>query len=234
MTAARQPAALERPAPGTDPLRRVETGSSAAMTAKLLRVLFPDAETVLDATWGRGNFWRGVDSVRVTGVDISSHGRPSVVADFRRLPFGAGAFDVAVFDPPYITEAGAGSVIGRRFGSYPSIPALHVAVRRGALEAWRVSRIGIIVKVMDYVHASRLVRMSRWVEDAIPAELFDLAYLISGSKVEDEKWSRVGGQLSVRSTATTWLVFRKDGPVHKRRQHRTPQPRQAGRGTTGR
>jgi hypothetical protein len=211
---AHERAVMERP---TAPLRRVMTGTSAEMVASLLAVLLPDAQTVLDMTHGSGKFWTGADAVRVTGIDLDPTRARDVVADFTRLPFGARPLDVCIFDPPYITEAGAGSLIGQRFGSYPTIPELRVAVMAGAAEAWRVSRLGVIVKVMDYCHASRLVRMSRWVEEAIPADLYDVAYLTSRGKVEDEKWSRRGAQLSVRSNATTWMVWRRDGVVHKRR-----------------
>lgn len=199
-------------------LCRVETGTSAQMLAKIIRVLFPDAETVADLTFGSGAFWKPAPAhLAVTGVDLDPARAPHVVADFTRLPFSDASFDLCVFDPPYITETGAGSLIGRRFGSYPSTPSMRASVEAGAREAWRVARIGVVVKVMDYCHASRLVRMGRWVEDAIPAELYDVAYLASRAKVEDRKWSRRGSQLSVRSTATTWLVWRRDGAIHKRR-----------------
>ena len=200
-------------------LTRIAEGSSAEMVASLLAVLLPDARTVIDMTWGRGMFWRDNTSVAVTGVDIRPHGAPSLVADFRRLPFADGSFDVAVFDPPYLTDVArhGTSKMARRFGSYATLDDLQAAVQAGAREAWRVSRLGVIVKVQDYCHASRLVRMTRWVEDAIPADLYDVAYLRSTSKLEDPKWSRIGGQLSVRSNATSWLVWRRDGAVHKRR-----------------
>lgn len=208
-------------------LTRIATGTSAEMVARLFRVLLPDARTAVDMTWGRGRFWDGVADVRVIGLDISPHGRPAAVADFTWLPLADATVDVAVFDPPYLTEAGRGSAIRQRFGAYPSIPALQAAVQVGAREAWRVSRIGVVVKIQDYIHASRLVRMSRWVEEAIPADLYDVAHLLSQTKIEDEKWGRIGGQLSVRSNATTWLVWRKDGAVHKRRP--AHQPLLAGR-----
>lgn len=198
------------------PLTRISAGSSAETVAGLLALCFSDARTVLDSTWGRGKFWDGSDR-SVVGCDISPHGRPSVVADFTRLPFGAGAFDVVVFDPPYNADAGQHSVIGNHFGTYRTTAALRAAVEAGAREAWRVSRIGVIAKVMEQIHGSRLVRMSRWVEDVIPMDLYDLVYLEGPGQIEDPKWTKLGPPLSVRSNATTWLVWRKDGPVHRRR-----------------
>jgi hypothetical protein len=200
-------------------LARIAVGSSAEALARILDVLLPDARTALDTTWGNGAFWGPLTAhLDVTGLDRDPSRARDVCGDFTRLPFADGAFDVAIFDPPYLTEAGRESVVRRRFGSFASVPALRDAVGRGAAEAWRVSRLGVIVKVMDYCHASRLVRMTRWVEDAVPADLYDVVHLTSRSKVEDGKWSRVGGQLSVRSNATTWLVWRHDGAVHRRRR----------------
>jgi hypothetical protein len=124
---------------------------------------------------------------------------------------------VAVFDPPYQTDSGKDAVIGNRFGSYGTLLDLKVAVQAGVMEAARVSRIGLVVKCMDYIHASQLVRMTRWIEDALALPLYDWVLLESPSKVEDPKWARHGGQLSVRSAATSWLVYRHDGPIHKRR-----------------
>jgi hypothetical protein len=199
-------------------LTRIADGPSAEMVGRLLAVLLPDARTALDTTWGRGNFWDGSAGVDVVGCDISPHGRPAVVADFTRLPFRDGAFDAVIFDPPYLADAGKKSLIGRRFGTYRTTRALRAAIEDGATEAWRVARVGVIVKVMEQIHGSRLVRMTRWVEDAIPMDLYDLVYLTSPGKVEDPKWTKHGPQLSVRSNATVWLVWRKDGPVHKRRK----------------
>lgn len=200
-------------------LTRIMTGTSAQMTTWLLGVLLPDARTVLDTTWGMGKFWNGSAGVQVTGLDISPHGRPQVVGDFTRLPFRDDAFDVVIFDPPYLSDMSrkTASIMDERFGSYRSEREAKATVQAGAAEAWRVARLGVIVKVMDHNHGSRLVRMTRWVEDTIPTDLYDVAYLTSRAKVEDKKWSRRDPrQLSVRANATSWLVWRKSGPVHRR------------------
>ena len=54
----------------TDRLYTIEDGTSAQAVARLLAVLFPDARTVLDATYGHGRFWDGTAPVEVTGMDL--------------------------------------------------------------------------------------------------------------------------------------------------------------------
>jgi hypothetical protein len=97
--------------------------SNASATAGLLRVIFPDATTVLDATYGKGMFWAGSTAdVQVTSLDRNQARRVDVVGDFTALPFRDGAFDVCIFDPPYQWDMGRGkgSIIGNRFGTYQS------------------------------------------------------------------------------------------------------------------
>ena len=195
-------------------LQRVERGSSMEVVAKILVVLLPDGVTILDTTFGHGGFWTPEHLPRVTGIDLNPSRARDVCADYTKLPFSDESFDICVFDPPYRTDAGKDSILAARFGSYPTVEALEVGVRAGVREAWRVARVGIVVKVMEYIHASRLVRMTRWVEDEIPIPLYDYVLAESPSKVEDRRWREP--QLSVRSTACHYLVWRKDGAVHRR------------------
>jgi hypothetical protein len=200
------------------PLQTVERGTSAQAITRLLTVLFPDATTALDMTYGAGKFWDGTAPIHVLGVDLNPDRRPQVRADFTRLPFADSSFDVAVFDPPYLSEPSkAGTaLVANRFGSYRSEAESRAAVQSGAAEAWRVSRLGIICKVMNHTHRSRFVHMTRWVEDAVPADIYSEMHLISKSKPASHKWT--GSQLSLRANHTTFLVFRHDGAVHKRRR----------------
>ena len=202
----------------TDTLYTVESGTSAQVVAKLLRVLLPDARTVLDMTYGSGRFWRGTNAdVEVTGIDINPGRAKHVCADFTRLPFADDSFDVAIFDPPYHTDMGRGkaSVMGARFGAYPSLDRLYTAVVEGCFEADRVSRLGMIVKVQDYVHSSRLVEMTQWVRDALERPAYQRVDLVRPHKLLDPKW---GEQLSAYSNSATFLVYRHGDQRHIRRR----------------
>ena len=102
------------------PLRAIMRAAPAEIVAGMLRVLYPDAETLLDATHGHGRFWTADPPVAVTGLDLDTARAPHVVGDFRALPFRDGSFDVVIFDPPYHTDMGRGkaSVMGSRFGTF--------------------------------------------------------------------------------------------------------------------
>ena len=197
-------------------LHSIEYGTNAEVTAKMLRVLFPDVETVLDMTYGSGKFWTDRPPWLVTGIDLNPERARDVCADFTRLPFGDGAFDVAIFDPPYLADTAKdrSSRIAQHFSSYASMDVLAETVRRGAAEAWRVSRIGTIVKVQNYSHGGHSVRMTRWVEDVIPETPYGEVHRANAAKIVPHRW---GSQLSVYSIHTTFLAFRHGSQMHVRR-----------------
>jgi hypothetical protein len=142
--------------PAISSLQRFEAAGqpTALIVAKILRTSFPDAQRVVDLTPGGGCFWRA-DVPLTVSVEASSH-------DFCRLPYERDSYDVALFDPPHNADAGARSIMGQRYGTYRQAE-LEPAVRQGAREAWRVARLGVIVKVTDAIHAQRFVRMSGWI-----------------------------------------------------------------------
>ena len=51
-------------------------------------------------------------------------------------------------------------------------------VRDGVREAWRVARLGIIVKVTDHVHGQRYVLESDWVRETVGEQPFDEVYQV--------------------------------------------------------
>jgi hypothetical protein len=200
-------------------LSSVEQMTNAEAFAALLGLLFPDAQTALNMTSGRGRFWSPncPVPVTVTGLDRAPLRARDVCGDIRSLPFADGSFDVCIVDPPYQWDMGKvkPSVMGGRFGTYRSATEARDSIEQGSREAWRVARLGIVVKVQDYVHASRSWWLSRWVQDVIPAEPYDFLHLTRGRKMNDPKWKR---QLSIRRRHATFWVWRKDGAVHRARR----------------
>ncbi len=212
------PAARQLGLPPSARLYSIETGTSAQTVAKMLRVLYPDALTVLDSTWGKGRFWVGTETVRVIGLDMSDHGRPHVLGDFTRLPFTDGAVDVVVYDPPYLSDTSTKrqSIMDRRFSSYRSETEAQATVQAGMREAWRVARLGVIVKVQDHVHASRFVDMVGWIREAVDGHpVYQRVDQARPVKLTDPKWT---DQLSAWSNGATFLAYRRGDQRHIRRR----------------
>lgn len=187
--------------------------SSAEAIAGLVGLLYPDASTALDCTYGSGRFWTPDTALKVTGLDRNPARARAVCGDFTALPFADDSFDLAVFDPPYMCEMSPKAIMGGHFGSFASIGALEAAVRAGAAEAWRVARVGVIVKAQNHVHQSRFLHLTRWVEESIPSPVFDELH-VTRRKLIDSKW---GDQLSVYRNHASYLCFRKGRQTHKRR-----------------
>ena len=200
-------------------LYSITHGSNAETVADILRVLFPDARTVLDMTYGNGQFWspKHPVTVQVTGLDIDPQRARDIVGDFRCPDLYEESYDIAIFDPPYQWDMGKGkpSVMGRRFGTYRSEHEARAAIQQGVRAAWQVSRLGIIVKVQDHIHSQRAIWMSDWVKDALDVAPFDQVHLARRQKITDPKWTR---QLSVWRNHATFWIWRKDGAVHRARR----------------
>ncbi len=198
----------------------IEPGPSARVIARMLAVLFPDAKSVLDTTWGKGNFWspKYPTGATVTGLDRDPERARDLVGDFRDLKdIANNSYDVCVFDPPFLTDVSKTNpgVMGTRFASFETEAELIDAVTRGCAEAWRVARLGIIVKVQNHVHQSRSVRMTRWVEDVLPVPAYGEVHTVRTSgKIRSPKW---GTQLSVYSNHASYLAFRHGDQRHVRR-----------------
>lgn len=193
--------------------------SPAQAIEVILFVCFPDAATVLDATWGKGNFWKGSTApVSVVGLDLDPRRARDVVGDYRRLPFADSALDLGIFDPEFLSDGGKKSIMRAQYSTHERLDAAEVKVQQGCREIRRVSRLGAIIKVQDHIHGSRLIRMSDWVREALhPMAQYDELLVPSEQpKVIDPKWKRP--QLSLYRDHSVYLVFRWDGPAHKRRR----------------
>jgi ParB-like chromosome segregation protein Spo0J len=178
--------------------------TSAQIVAAILRVCFPDAKDALDVTWGSGCFWDGSAHVSVRRT------RPGT--DFRALRHRDSSRDIVVYDPPHLADAGDESLMRHRFGTYGS-RHLEGVICAGAAEAFRVARLGVVVKVCDYVHGQRLIRETGWVIDEL-GEPYEIVHETRTHAVVDPRWRE---QLSAWNNSASYLVFRKDGPLHVRR-----------------
>lgn len=189
---------------------------TATIMALILRVAFPDAETALDMTYGSGAFWDGSAHVHVTAHDSQTARAPDGVVDFTQLGYADASYDVTIFDPPHLADTGLNSIMGQRFGSYASYAELEAAVCAGAREAWRVGRLGTIIKVTDHVHAHHYVIESEWVRAALDGRApYDVVHQVRSDALVAPMWEE---QLSAYNNGATYLIFRKGDQKHVRRQ----------------
>jgi hypothetical protein len=198
-------------------LRFCQDLPTATIVTLILRVAFPDAKTALDMTYGSGAFWDGSAHVEVTAHDNNPSRALDGVVDFTKLPYEKSDFDVALFDPPHIADAGAESIMGQRFGTY-SEEQLPDVIRAGSREAWRVARLGIIVKITDHIHGLAYVLESDWVRDALDGQPpYDVVHQVRSGAMVDPKWEE---QLSAYNNGSSYLIFRRGVQKHVRRRAR--------------
>ena len=202
-------------------------GSNAELFPRILELHVAEGARIADVTYGKGVFWRHVDTSRYDFV-------PSDIAegvDCRKLPYEDESFDALVFDPPYMegfyrggssVKAGAGThgAFRDHYSNGDERPASggakwHAAVLEmyveGCREAHRVLRDGghLIVKCQDEVSANRQNLTHVEVINAC-AELGlyckDLFVLVRANR---PGMSRVIQQIHARKNHSYFLVFAK-------------------------
>jgi hypothetical protein len=191
-------------------LRFCQNLETPIIVAQILRVYFPDAETAFDSTGGAGGFWDGSEPVQVTSLFVDPGRTDGATGDFRQLDYDDESFDVALFDPPHLADSSDSAVMAEKFGSVPD-DELEAVIGDGCREAWRVARLGIIVKVTDHVHGQRYVLESDWVRQAIGQPPYDEVYQVRPNAMIDPKWEE---QLSAYNNGSTYLIFRKGDSKH--------------------
>lgn len=82
------------------PVLTAKVGKNAVLFKDVLSIYVPTG-CVLDATWGKGNFWVGVDLTPYALLRSDAVTQADLRGDFRRLPFPDALFDCVVLDPPY-------------------------------------------------------------------------------------------------------------------------------------
>jgi hypothetical protein len=205
--------------PDFTPVRSVH-GNNADLIAKAAKLYIPKGARVLDATWGKGVFWKrfgGRRRFELVGSDIQVMPGVGVVADFRRLPFADGTFDVVTLDPPYRHTGPGHDYLDHRYGGSSTTPththkdivALYAA---GIAEGKRVlRRRGVLmVKVMDEIESGRQRRteIEVWTI-ATGMGLVDLDKLVLvPPPIKTRRWSR---QVHAHKAHSCLWVFERRG-----------------------
>lgn len=186
---------------------------SADACRRLVHLAFRDCWTAIDLTYAHRGFWRDPlpPGLRVTGNNLDPDAPADLHLDFTATGLPDGAFDLAVYDPPHVADAGAGSIMGRRFGTVKGTASLMALVQAGAVEAWRIARVGVLAKLADSSHGSELLALSDWVKAVIPVRPYAVLHTYRPLALQDGKW-RV--ERVPRNNGAVYLAFRKTGHKH--------------------
>jgi hypothetical protein len=156
-------------------------GRNDAMIASVARLYIPDGATVIDATWGHGNFWSRTETARfrLVGSDLLGAYGAMLQADFRQLPIRERSADVVVLDPPYVHATTQARRIHSTYHNNETGIGAHCAdimqlYRLGMTEAFRVLRSGgtCWVKCQDAVEG----RQQQWAVIEMHAMALELGY----------------------------------------------------------
>ena len=172
--------------------------------------LHPD-DRVLDATYGRGNWWTEYMPTILRTNDL--HTPADYRMDFRNLEFDDRSFDVVAFDPPYkLNGTPALGDFDRRYGiaeptSWQDRMQLIVD---GFVECQRVASRLVLAKVQDQVCSGRV----RWqtlalVEHASGFRLVDRFDLVGGGRPQPSGRR----QVHAHGRPSTLMVFERVGPM---------------------
>jgi len=102
-------------------------------------IVYIMVEMILDSTAGKRMMWFQKNYEETIYMDIKREVKPTIVADFRALPFQNEVFDLVVFDPPQ--RYYGNGIFYRKWGNLRSeliIPTLYKASR----ELFRVLKTG--------------------------------------------------------------------------------------------
>src|SRR3990167_9034716 len=75
---------------------------SAPVVEAIFALHFPQAQVVLDMTYGKGRFWKWEHPFKVVGVDIDPKDERALRGDSRHTGILPGKIDVCVIDPPFM------------------------------------------------------------------------------------------------------------------------------------
>lgn len=99
------------------------TGTNDELFPSILDLFVPAGETIADVTYGKGVFWRDVESkkyqvlksdIRKLKAKNHSHSHLDLVVDSRNLPYSNDALGAIVFDPPYMHTPGGTAHVGHQ------------------------------------------------------------------------------------------------------------------------
>jgi SAM-dependent methyltransferase len=193
------------------PVSVIESDAEALVT--LIGLHAPPQPRILDVTYNTGAMWNGTP-FGPTRMDINptfkDMGLCDITADCRAMPFDDESYEVIVFDPPHITDAGSDSVMGQRYGSLEGDNISEI-FQPFLQEAHRVlTPDGIVlVKICDAVHAGR----HQWQHVDLLEDAWALDFTACDVQIKVNRHDPVEGNWltvrHVRNAHAFWIVLRK-------------------------
>jgi hypothetical protein len=187
--------------------------SSTEATRRYIHLAFRDAHTAIDLTAAHGGFWKPPlpPGLVVTTNNLDPSSNADLHLDFTDTGLQDEMYDLVVYDPPHLADLGADSIMGQRFGSAQGTEGLDRLVTAGVLEAWRIARVGMLVKLADHSHGGEFLQLSRWAVDRLGVAPYFVAHT-TRAPLLDGKWE---AQRVPRSNGAIYLVWRKGGQQHR-------------------
>lgn len=205
-----------RPVSTNDLVFSAYVDSSDFVFPHVLGLYVPPGSRIADVTYGKGVFWKRVDteSYDFLATDLKTG------TDCRALPYEDASLDAVVFDPPYMHDPIRAHEEHQRFELYyanneatiakghQGVLDLYFAGAREALRALRPKGI-YIVKCQDEVYSNR----QRLTHVEIINELEELGFepedLFVIVRTQRPGVSRLMHQVHARKNHSYFLVFRK-------------------------
>jgi len=188
--------------------------STGAIVKSIVLVAFPEARTILDVTYGLGNFWSEGAPVPVTAHDLAPERAPNGVMDYTDLQYDDATWDVVTLDPRHLANGGEDSVMTNRFGTAATQEEIDNQIIDGTRECWRVCSMGLIVKVTNHVHAATFQYEQGLVEEALDWKIpyYDLVYQVRDHAFIDPTW---GPQKSAYNNGSVYIILKKGSQLHR-------------------
>lgn len=141
--------------------------TNAHMIADVAKLGYLDG-TVLDATFGEGNFWT---EFYPDHLDTNDLYKPAMWRqDYKDLPFADNRFDSVVFDPPYkLSGTPALGQFDLRYGTERPMTLQQRMddILGGTIECYRVCSKYLLVKCQDQVCSGKVQWQTHWVSSTI-------------------------------------------------------------------
>jgi hypothetical protein len=139
-------------------------GDNAVLMEQIASLYFLPGYRIADVTYGKGVFWRNIDTTKYNFHPSDLATCPKAPFDFRRLPYPDASCDVVVFDPPYMHGSGTPGIEACYRNAETTKGAGHAEImrlyERGMAEGTRVlKRNGLLlVKCQDEIESGRQQR----------------------------------------------------------------------------